>query len=59
MKNMQMRSYEFMHQLKQNLTSSENDMSPVQSQAMIWTIAGYLLIGPSGTNFNEISKRTQ
>ena len=39
-----------------NLTiiGSENGLSPCQRQAIIWTSAGILLIGPSGTNFNEI-----
>ena len=29
---------------------SDNDLSPVQCQAIIWTNAGILLIGPLGTN---------
>ena len=34
---------------------SDNGLSPGQRQAIIWTNAGILLIGPSGTNFSEIS----
>ena len=39
-----------------NLTTigSDNGLSPEQRQAIIWTNAGILLIGPLGTNFNEI-----
>ena len=33
---------------------SDNGLSPGRRQAIIWTSAGMLLIGPSGTNFNEI-----
>ena len=33
---------------------SDNGLSPGQCQAIIWTNAGILLIGPMGTNFNEI-----
>ena len=33
---------------------SDNGLSPVRRQAIIWTNAGVLLIGPLGTNFNEI-----
>ena len=35
-------------------TGSNNDLSPGRHQAIIWTNAGILLIGPLGTNFNEI-----
>ena len=40
-----------------NLTiiGSDNGLSPDQRQAIIWTNAGILLIGPLGTNFTEIS----
>ena len=40
-----------------NLTTigSDNGLSPDRRQAIIWTNAGILLIGPLGTNFNEIS----
>ena len=39
-----------------NLTiiGSDNGLSPGRSQAIIWTNAGILLIGPWGTNFSEI-----
>ena len=39
-----------------NLTiiGSNNDLSPGRHQAIIWTNAVILLIGPLGTNFNEI-----
>ena len=39
-----------------NLTfiGSDNGLSPGRRQANIWTKAGILLIGPSGTNFSEI-----
>ena len=33
---------------------SDNVLSPGRRQAIIWTIAGILLIGPLGTNFSEI-----
>ena len=33
---------------------SDNGLSPERRQAIIWTNAGILLIGPLGTNFNEI-----
>ena len=34
---------------------SDNGLSPVQRQAIIWTNAGLLSIGPLETNFSEIS----
>ena len=39
-----------------NLTSigSDNGLSPGRLQAIIWTNAGILLIGPLWTNFSEI-----
>ena len=39
-----------------NLTiiGSDNGLSPVRPQAIIWTSAGILLVGPLGTNFSEI-----
>ena len=39
-----------------NLTfiGSDNGLSPDRRQAIIWTNAGLLLIGPLGTNFSEI-----
>ena len=33
---------------------SDNGLSPGRHQAIIWTNAGILLIGPIGTNFSEI-----
>ena len=33
---------------------SENGLSPGRRQAIIWTNAGILIIGPLGTNFSEI-----
>ena len=39
-----------------NLTTigSDNGLSPARRQAIIWTNAGILFIGPLGTNFSEI-----
>ena len=39
-----------------NLTiiGSDNGLAPARRQAIIWTNAGILLIGPCGTNFSEI-----
>ena len=39
-----------------NLTTigSDNALLPGRCQAIIWTNAGILLIGPMGTNFSEI-----
>ena len=34
--------------------ASDNGLSPDRRQAIIWTNAGILLIGPLGTNFSEI-----
>ena len=39
---------------KLTIIGSDNGLSPGQHQAIIWTIAGILLIGPLGTNFSEI-----
>ena len=36
------------------IIGSDNGLSPDRRQAIIWTIAGLLLIGPLGTNFSEI-----
>ena len=33
---------------------SDNGLSPGRRQAIIWTNAGILLIGPLGANFSEI-----
>ena len=45
-----------MHILVGKLTifGSDNGLSPERRQAIIWTSAGILLIGPLGTNFTEI-----
>ena len=37
-----------------NTIGSGNCLSPERRQAIIWTNVGILLIGPLGTNFNEI-----
>ena len=44
-----------------NLVSigSDNGLSPRRYQAIIWTNAGILLIGPLGTNFSEILIKRQ
>ena len=39
---------------KLTIIGSDNGLSPERRQAIIWTNAGILLIGPSGTNFSEI-----
>ena len=39
---------------KFSILSSDNGLSPGRRQSTIWTNAGLLLIGPLGTNFNEI-----
>ena len=39
---------------KQAIVGSDNGLSPGRRQAIIWTNAGILLIGPLGTNFSEI-----
>ena len=36
------------------ITGSDNGLSPGRRQAIIWTNAGILLIGPLGTNFSDI-----
>ena len=50
-----------MHVCLGNLTiiGSDNGLSPGRRQAIIWTNAGILLIGPLGTNFNELSIEIQ
>ena len=40
---------------KLTIIVSDNGLSPCRRQAIIWTNAGILLIGPLGTNFNETS----
>ena len=39
---------------KLTIFDSDNGLSPGRRQAIIWTNAGILLIGPLGTNFNGI-----
>ena len=39
---------------KLSIFGSDNGLSPGRRQAIIWTNAGILLIGPLGTKFNEI-----
>ena len=48
-----------MHICIGNLTiiGSDNGLSPERRQAIIWTNAGILLIGPVGTNLSEISSK--
>ena len=40
---------------KLSIIGSDNGLSPGRRQAIIWTNAGILLIGPLGTNFSEIA----
>ena len=39
---------------KLTIIGSDNGLSPDRRQAIIWTNAGLLLIGPLGTYFSEI-----
>ena len=39
---------------KITIIGSDNGLSPGRRQAIIWTDAGILLVGPLGTNFSEI-----
>ena len=39
---------------KLTIIGSDNGLSPDRRQAIMWTNAGLLLIGPLGTNFSEI-----
>ena len=39
---------------KLTIIGSDNGFSPGRRQAIIWTNAGILLIGPLGINFSEI-----
>ena len=39
---------------KLTIIGSDNGLLPERRQAIFWTNAGILLIGPLGTNFNEI-----
>ena len=41
------------------IIGSDNGLSPVRRQAIIWTNFGILLIGPLGTNFSESLIRIQ
>ena len=41
------------------ITGSDNGLSPVRCQAIIWTNAGILSIGSLGTNFSEILLRIE
>ena len=41
------------------IIGSDNGLSPGRRQAIIWTNAGILLIGPSETNFSEVLIRIQ
>ena len=41
------------------IIGSDNGLSPGRRQAIIWTNAGILLIGPLGTNFSETLIRIQ
>ena len=38
----------------QTIIGSDNGLPPDRRQAIIWTNAGIMLIGPLGTNFSEI-----
>ena len=40
--------------VKMTIIRSDNGLSPGRRQAIIWTNAGILLIGPRGTNFSEM-----
>ena len=40
--------------LNRAIIGSDNGLSPVRRQAIIWTNAGILLIEPLGTNFSEV-----
>ena len=42
------------HKCQWIIIGSDNGLSPIQHQAITWTNAGILLIGPIGTIFNEI-----
>ena len=44
---------------KFSILGSDNGLSPGWRQAIIWTNAGILLIGPLGTNFNGILSKIQ
>ena len=44
---------------KLTIIGSDNGLSPKRHQAIIWTNAGILFIGPLGTNFSEILIATE
>ena len=44
---------------KLTIIGSDNGLSSIRRQAIIWTIVGISLIGPLGTNFSEILKVIQ
>ena len=44
---------------KLTIIASDNGLSPGRRQAIIWIIAGILLMGPLGTNFSEMSIEIQ
>ena len=44
---------------KPNIIGSDNGLLPDRHQAITWTNAGILLIGPLGTNFSEILIRIE
>ena len=48
-----------MHRCKLTIIGSDKVLSPGRRQAIIWTKAGILSIGPLGTNFNEILIKIQ
>ena len=43
--------------MKQVSIGWDSGLSPIRRQAIIWTNAGILFIGPLGTNFSEIFDR--
>ena len=47
------------HQPHRISIGSVNGLSPIRRQAIIWTNAGLLWIGPLGTNFSEILIKIQ
>ena len=42
-----------------NIISSDNGLPPLRCQAIIWTNAGMLLVGPVGTSYSEIYIKIQ
>ena len=45
--------------VKLTIIGSDNGLLPGQRQAIVWTSAGILFIGPLGTNFSEMLIRIQ